>query len=242
MSIDSRDDDRYAYSRAALARLALSDARRELADQAAVGVHTDSDPWAAPGEHVRAAQELVHLAEEVLTRAVIYERARGTSWEAIGSELDITRQSAHTRFRDDEKQWQDALLEPLKDIAGGRLRSLQLPEAAYRPTSAGQRLDNWVRVHCEDFAEVSAPVTGNLPTLSTIEEMNQVLAGLQHLYSDMRTPVDQAERLRLSERKAALMDRIAVEEGSAQAADAAAGAHALVAELRAELDQEAEGR
>ncbi|PPI89057.1 hypothetical protein [Nocardia nova] len=234
------EDDRYAYSRAALARLALSDARRDLADRSASGVPTDTDPW-SPGEHVRAARELVHLAEEVLTRAVVYERSRGTSWEAIGSELDITRQSAHTRFRDDEARWQRALLEPVKSIAGGKLRSLELPEAAYRPTAAGQQLDHWARIHCPEFGDVPAPVTGNLAPLSTIEEMNQVLAAMQHLYADPSTPPDPAERLRLAERKAALLERIAVEEGSAQAHETAAGARALVAELRSELEQSATG-
>jgi hypothetical protein len=52
------------------------------------------------------------------------------------------------------------------------------------------------------------------------------------------TPVDRAARWRLTERKAALLEHIAVEEGTLTAIEAAAGARALATQLRTELDQD----
>jgi hypothetical protein len=223
-------DDRYAYSRAALARLALSYQLRDLADLAADGVPTTTDDAAEPGEEVDFALALMALANEVLTRAVIYEREKGTTWETIGACFGITRQSAHEKFREAEQEWKLALVEPFYPSSGGRIRNLRLHEAAYRPTDAGRQLDEWARKHCD--AE-GYPVTGSLPALSLLDELDQVLAGIQHLYRDMHAPIDEAARIRLIERKAALLDRIAVEEGRPEAAEQAAEARQLAGQLRA---------
>ncbi len=37
--------------------------------------------------------------EEVLTRAVLFERAKGASWKAIAEQVDMKRQSTHERYR-----------------------------------------------------------------------------------------------------------------------------------------------
>lgn len=55
-----------------------------------------------PGEVLKVAIRLREEADEVLARAVVYERARGTSWAVIGATLGVTRQSAFNKFRDDE--------------------------------------------------------------------------------------------------------------------------------------------
>lgn len=224
--------DRHAYSRTALARLALCHELVDLADRATAHVPTENDKWASPAETVGEALVLVNTAQEALTRAVLYERARGTSWEAIGEQLDITKQSAHERYRGAEAEWKEALQEPFHPSApGARVRTLRLHPAAYEPTRAGRDLDQWARTRGHgDHA-----VTANLPTLTLAEEMNQVLAALNHLYRDMHTPPDPAARLALTERKAALLDRIAVEEGRPDAAAQADEARALAAQLRAEL-------
>jgi hypothetical protein len=47
---------------------------------------------------VADAKRLVELAEETLEQAVAWERAKGTSWEAIGQTLGVTRSTAHGRF------------------------------------------------------------------------------------------------------------------------------------------------
>ncbi|MFC7872034.1 hypothetical protein ACFUS2_12910 [[Kitasatospora] papulosa] len=227
------DSERYAYSRTALARLALSAELRELADRAIAGVPTTNDMWARPGEAVGTALDLLHQAQEVLARAVVYERQKHTSWEAIGEQLDVTKQSAHVRFKEAVAEWQLSLQEPHYSASpGARVRSLRLHEAAYAPTSAGKNLDAWVREHIPAHRETDHPVTGHLPALSTAEEMVQVLDTLNHLYVDTRTPPDPSARIRLVERKAALLDRIAAEEGRPEAAQQAEEARALAAQLR----------
>lgn len=227
------DDERYAYSRTALSRLAFSDELRELADRAASGVPTKNDSGSVPGEQVGDAFALVQQAQEVLAHAVIYERQKGTSWEAIAEHLDIKKQSAHERYKDRIEEWKLALVEPFyPSRPDAKLRSLRLHQAAYAPTTAGQRLDEWAR----ERGQGEHAVTGALPVLSTVEEMVQVLDGLNHLYRDMHTPPDPAARARLLERKAALLDRIAVEEGRPEAAAQAEEARALAVQLRAETD------
>jgi hypothetical protein len=231
-------NDRYAYSRTALARLALSAELRELADRAAAGVPTTNDMWARPGEVVGDALDLVHQAQEVLARAVIYERQKHTSWEAIGEQLDMKKQSAHERYKEAVAEWQLALQEPLYPAPpGAAVRGRRLHEAAYEPTTAGQNLDAWVREHMPTHRETDHPVTGHLPALTTAEEMVQVLDALNHLYRDMHSPPDPGARADLTERKAALLDRIATEEGRPEAAQQAEEARALAAQLRAEAAQ-----
>lgn len=228
------DTERYAYSPKALARLVLSYELRELADRAAAGVPTGSDDYAEPGEEVGDALDLMHQAQEVLTRAVLFERAKGTSWEAIAEQMDIKRQSAHERYREAEQAWKDALHEPFNPIPpGARVPTdfLRLHEAAYAPIAAGQNLDEWA--HEQGKGEHA--VTGGLPTLSLLDEMGQVLDSLNYLYRDMHKRPDPAARLRLTERKAALLDRIAIEEGRPEAAAQAEEARALAAQLRAEI-------
>ncbi|MBD2829901.1 hypothetical protein ID875_21290 [Streptomyces globisporus] len=229
------DTERYAYSPKALARLALSYELRELADRAAAGVPTGSDEYDEPGEEVAEAFALVHQAQEVLVRAVLYERARHTSWEAIAEQLDMKKQSAHERYREAEQTWKDALHEPFNPIPPGArfpYNYLRLHEAAYEPIKAGRDLDEWA----QERGQGEHAVTGGLPTLSLLDEMGQVLDGLSYLYRDMHKRPDPAARLRLTERKAALLDRIAIEEGRPEAAAQAEEARALAAQLRAEIE------
>nr|WP_024127904.1 hypothetical protein [Streptomyces sp. 14R-10]AHF46178.1 hypothetical protein pZL1.13 [Streptomyces sp. 14R-10] len=229
------DTERYAYSPKALARLVLSSELRELADRAAAGVPTGGDDHAEPGEEVERALALVRQAQEVLTRAVLFERARHTSWEAIAEQMGMKRQSAHERYREAEQEWKDALHQPFNPIPPDTrfpFNYLRLHEAAYEPIKAGQDLDEWAM----ERGKGEHAVTGGLPTLSLLDEMSQLLDGLSHLYRDMHKRPDPAARLRLTERKAALLDRIAVEEGRPEAAVQAEEARALAARLRAEID------
>ncbi|GAA2201215.1 hypothetical protein [Streptomyces bangladeshensis] len=229
------DTERYAYSPKALARLVLSYELRELADRAAVGVSTGSDDYAEPGEEVGDGLALVHQAQEVLTRAVIFERAKGTSWEAIAEQMEMKRQSAHERYREAEQTWKNALHEPFNPLPPGARPTyeyLRLHEAAYAPIAAGRSLDEWA----EEHGKGEHAVTGGLPTLSLLDEMGQLLDGLKYLYRDMYKRPDPVARLRLTERKAALLDRIAIEEGRPEAAVQAEEARALAAQLRAEIE------
>lgn len=226
--------DRYAYSRQALSRLVLSFEQRELSERAAAGVPTD-DAYAAPGELVEEAQTLVELAQDVLRWAVIHERQKGTSWEEIGERLGgITRQSAHERYKEAVEEWQHALVEPYQPgTATSPFRAPVLHEAALEPTKTAARLDTWASARFVSARNQPHPVSGPLPPLTTVEEMNQVLAAIQHLTSRDAAP---AERAAVYERKANLLDRIAAEDGRPDAAEQAADARARAARLRAEAD------
>ncbi|TCJ88101.1 hypothetical protein [Nocardia alba] len=232
--METNEDDRYSYSTTALARLVFSEELRDLADHAGSLVPTVSDASWHPGEIVDAARRLVEQAQDVLTRAVIYERERSSSWDRIGENLgDISRQSAHARYSDDVTEWKEALHEPFYE-QDGPLRNLRLPHAAFRPTETGRRLDAWV---LERGLEGDAhTVTGGLPELSITAELTQVLDALAHLYRNPFDRVDDTKRARLLDRKAALLDRIATEQNRPEAAQQAAEARALAAELRADKD------
>ncbi|MFD6329249.1 hypothetical protein ACFWGI_06680 [Streptomyces niveus] len=235
MTDEDRDlgTERYAYSRKALGRLVLSYEMRELADRAAVGVPTGDDHLALPGEEVRAALDLVDQSQEVLTRAVLFERTKGTSWETIAEKLGIRRQSAEARYREAEQAWEDALHDPYdREEPRSRHRSLRLHEAAYAPIGAGQDLDEWA----QQQGQGTHAVTGGLPTLPLQEELGQVLDGLSYLDRDRHKPPDPAVRLQLTERKAVLLDRIAHEEDRPEAALQAEEARALAAQIRSEIE------
>ena len=195
---------------------------------------TGSDDYAENGENVRDTLNLVSQAQEVLTRAVLHERARGASWKAIAEWLGIDRQPAYARYGEAEREWNDSWHEPFHPSSLDRVRSLRLHPAAYEPTATGQKLDEWAHRHGQGEHAVS----GGLPTLSLPDETGQVLDGLNHLYRE-GTPTDLAARLRLTERKAALLDRIAAEEGRPEAAARADEARALAAQLRAEIGGDA---
>jgi hypothetical protein len=235
------ETDRYSYSRTALARLALAYELQELADRAIGGVPTVDDSWSQPGERVSAALDLVHQAQEVLTRAVLYERAKHTSWEVIGEALgDITRQSAQERYREAVQEWKDSQQEPYYPAARpGGIRGTRLHPAAIEPTSTGRRLDKWVHQHMTGRPSIDAdehPVSGHLPPLSTAEEMVQVLDAIQYAQAHDAGP---AFRATMHERKAALLDRIAVEDGKPEAAVQAQESRALAAQLRAQAGEKA---
>ena len=168
---------------------------------------------------------------------MLYERARGRSWEVIGEALgDISRQSAHERYREDEQEWKDSQHEPYGPGPVGGPPSTRLHTAAMEPTSTGRRLDAWTRKHLAGRGSIDSdehPVTGHLPVLSAPEEMVQVLDAIQYA---QRTDAGPAFRAVMHERKAALLDRIAVEDGKPEAAVQAQESRALAAHLRAEAE------
>lgn len=135
-----------AWSRTALARLALSEAAAVLADSAVSLVPTINDGWARPSDNVEHAAQLVAAAREVLDRAVVYDRERGASWSAIGEALDVTRQSAHERYAPVVARWESGLDEPWSDDG----RNPGLPTGASDPDQSPARLDRWCATHITD--------------------------------------------------------------------------------------------
>ncbi|MFJ9574568.1 hypothetical protein [Streptomyces bacillaris] len=163
---------------------------------------TGGDEYAEPGEEVGEAAALLHQAQEVLTRTVIFERAKGTSWATIAEQLGITEQTAQERYGEAEQAWKEALHEPFNPIPPGTRAVptdfLRLHQAAYAPIAAGQSLDAWA----QERGKGEHAVTGGLPALSLLDEMGQLLNGLSHLYRNMYQRPDPVARLRLTERKA----------------------------------------
>ncbi|GAA1377245.1 hypothetical protein ACFPK5_00325 [Streptomyces beijiangensis] len=228
------EDDHLNYSRQALARLVLSDASHELATQATVSIGTRHDSGTQPGEDIEHALQLVGQAHAVLQAAVLYEREKGLSWDRVGEALgNITRQSAHAKYADAEAQWRRGLVDPINHPTHPKgIASLNVPEAAYQPTDTARLLDAWLHEHGHPAEQTDEhPVSGHLPTLTTAAALSRLLDAIRHAAENQT----QGEaRAKLFDRKAALLERIAVEEGSDDALDMAAGARARAAEIRSE--------
>jgi hypothetical protein len=121
------------YSRRALARLAFSVAAKELSDQARGSVSTRSDGYARPGDFLEEALALRAQVEWLLTRAVVLERERGTSWAEIGERLEASKQAAHERYNKLEDDRRSALDEPwAPQGAGTDALVCQLPDGDAR--------------------------------------------------------------------------------------------------------------
>jgi len=149
-----------------LARLAHAQAARELSDTARAEVPTQADEEAEEGDFIARALRLVHEAERVLELAVVLERERGSSWEAIGRALgQITRQSAHGRYAAAHHDFLDALMFPIRRKAGQAWGHSVLPDGLEDPRHTASRLDVWAIRHREPQepgADQIAPVSSGL--------------------------------------------------------------------------------
>ncbi|BAJ33229.1 MULTISPECIES: hypothetical protein [Kitasatospora] len=154
------DAERRAFSRAALARLVLSDTSADLAAAAGQLAITRFDDQTGPGGRVSEAATLRDVADRVLLRAVLFERERGSSWEQIARYLGTDAADAAERFTPAVERWERAFEEPYRLDATGRKRVPQLPTAAYDPEDACRRLD--LTVSLRAFFQDEHPVSGEL--------------------------------------------------------------------------------
>ncbi|MEA2372009.1 MAG: hypothetical protein QOH12_2403 [Solirubrobacteraceae bacterium] len=149
-----------------LARLAHAQAARELSDTARGEVSTRADEEAEEGDFIARALRLVHEADRVLELAVVLERERGSSWEAVGRALgQITRQSAHGRYAAAHHEFLDALMFPVRREADRAYGRSVLPDGLEDPRHTASRLDVWAIRHREPQepgAEQIAPVSAGL--------------------------------------------------------------------------------
>lgn len=160
------DSERAAFTRAALARLVLSDAGVGLAEGAANLAITRFDDQTGRGGRVSEAAALRGYADCLLERAVVFERERGGSWEEIARFLDTDAADVRERFTPAVKRWERAFEEPYRLDGTGRKRVPQLPTAAYDPETACRQLDLTVRLRT--YFDDPQPVSGALrPGLST---------------------------------------------------------------------------
>ena len=156
------DADRAAFTREALARLAFSSSAVNTARCAMGLVTTRNDVDTGLGGRAGEAAGLIEAAELVLTRAVVYERERGATWEEIAHYLETDPAEAEARFAPALARWNEAFDVPYRLDATGRKRVPQLPTAAYDPEFAVRRLDSWAGVYVVrgDWRAVSGGLPG----------------------------------------------------------------------------------
>ncbi|MFJ8043951.1 hypothetical protein ACIRBX_25965 [Kitasatospora sp. NPDC096147] len=154
------DAERSAFTRAALARLALSDAGVDLADAAGNLAITRYDDQTGLGGRAGEAAGLRDFADRLLTRAVVFERERGASWEQVAQYIGVGAAEARERFTPAVDRWERAFEEPYRLDPTGRKRVPQLPSAAYDPEAACRQLDLAVRLRT--FFRDEHPVSGAL--------------------------------------------------------------------------------
>lgn len=222
------------YTNRSLARLAYSDAARELAERLVSTADPSSDAWGRGASLTEDANEILTAARELLAAAVVADRQRGCSWADVGNSLEVTRQSAQERFVDAEREFREAVLFPHRHPESGGFGYTVAPYAVEEPDLVRARLDQWVTAVRPPAAgrDEAAPVTAGLAQLqahATADGIADLLA-LTKMLLDDALPVgvtkDQARR-RHAERNVQVLERIASERpDDAQAAGELANAQA----------------
>lgn len=139
------------YTDASRARLVLSAEARELADTASQLVSIGESELRRDGTattmgvHVETAAWLADRAHQLLTRAVVFERLGGASWQRIGTALGISKQSAHEAYAAAEKQFRDELAQPIESDSGQIEAKQRLHPAAHYPGQIAPVLDQWMK-------------------------------------------------------------------------------------------------
>lgn len=232
-----------------LARLALSRQATEVAERAAQLVPTVSDEWGHACEWLEPAVGTLQDAELLVKRAVVFERARGTTWEQIGDFLGITKQSAQAKYGPAVAEWEADLFAPYGlDDDGERFGRLSdLPGAVLEPEVYGPELDSWAlrwRRHMEEReVETETPVTGNLPADALRDKVSVILAEARWA-SEHRQLGDLEYMAGYLEWKAGVYDALQAADdepaprGASSYAEIAAGARAHAAEMRAKLTEQ----
>ncbi|MFI2764888.1 hypothetical protein ACH5A3_39670 [Streptomyces echinatus] len=219
----------HPYTEAALARIMLCDAYRQVAEAALARIPTDCDgsDLTGSGDAVRAAASLLARAEDVMRRAAVYERERGTSWEEIGDALGITKQSAHKRFAGAAETWRAPFDQPARLLPDGTPDDERIPYGArYAPSvpkphygtaeDQAHRLEQWLLQHTgptDHWHADKHPVTGGLPRHSTTAMLMLTDRVSHRLLHDQLVPDPQAQA-DLADRRVALYERL-IREGDA---------------------------
>lgn len=203
-----QSDDDSPFTEEARAQVVLAYLARELADSAHYFVSATPRPEVGI---VGDAFRLANTAESLLRYAVVVARAAGHSWERIGEELDITKQSAQKRFGDAVARFEKALAEPEAVNSFGNTYST-LPYGADDTAAIAARLDQWAVRHREPGRLVSrdhpdAPVSGGLRRMGPLEELQDISARTRRLLQDHIFPAEQLAPL--YEREAVLSERLA---------------------------------
>lgn len=200
------------YTEQSLAQLALAATAQDLADflMGFVAVWSDYNP-----RPVEDAARFVRRAQELLDRAVVVEKVGGASWEDIGDTLEITRQSAHAKFRAVVEEWEEAVKRPIVTdeiygITGGlETRTYnRMPAGTSTPDETAAYLDKWALAHARaDGRDVGErPVSGGLARMAPLVELMSLSTG--PLFEEFVSPPPHL-MAEISEREAVLWERIA---------------------------------
>jgi hypothetical protein len=194
------------HSRRALARLAFSSAAAQLADRARARVPTNDDSGLRPGELLDEARSLLVAAQELLEKAVIFERERGTSWAEVGEVLDISKQAAQQRHGQAVEDWTEGTNQALTAV-GEQFAFAHVPGEGDPPAELAERLDAW----CLQYTGRHNKPRGPKPVSSGLElagPAEQVVL-LNRMAQRMTKERDPAKLRAFHAAKAALMAQLA---------------------------------
>jgi len=232
-------ESEFPYTKASLARLAVSQSAQEVSDRAAALVPIRADEGtAARFAGLTEAAGVAADADRLLERAVIAAAASGATWDQIGAKLNVTRQQAHRSYGAAARAFADAAVSRVDD----QLQTL-LPEGA---DEADRRallplLDAWVLTRrTPDDSDIGEhPVSGGLARVDPRAELVRLTAELARLYDRERAPAME-DVARLVDRQLAMWDLLQDADASEHAA-AAESLRASLAELRAAREARASG-
>jgi hypothetical protein len=175
------DIDKLAYTPPMLARLAYSHAAYELSERLVSEAGTSSDGYGRAAFLTEEALATFLEAEGLLEAAVIADRTRGASWQAVAEALDVPAECARDRFAEREREFREALLFPHRYPENGCLGYTVAPYAVEEPDRVREQLDAWVVEHRRSSGpdrDEPLPVTRGLAAMSTTwiaETIGQVL-------------------------------------------------------------------
>jgi len=175
------DIDKLAYTPAMLARLVYSHGAHELSERLVSEAATHSDSYGRGAFLTEEALATFLEAEGLLEAAVIADRTRGASWQAVAEALDVPAECARNRFAEREREFREALLFPHRYAENGCLGYTVAPYAVEEPDRVREQLDAWVVEHRRSSGpdrDEPQPVTRGLAARSTswiTERIGQVL-------------------------------------------------------------------
>lgn len=175
------DIDDLAYTPAMLARLVYSHGAHELSERLVSEAATHSDSYGRGAFLTEEALATSLEAEVLLEAAVIADRTRGASWQAVAEALDVPADQARDRFVDREREFREALLFPHRYPESGCLGYTVAPYAVEEPDRVRQQLDAWVVEHRRSSRpdrDEPLPVTRGIAAMSSTwiaERIGQVL-------------------------------------------------------------------
>ena len=175
------DFETLAYTPAMLARLVYSHAAHELSERLVSEASTHRDAYGRGAFLTEEALATFSGAEGLLEAAVIADRTRGASWQAVAEALDVPAECARDRFAGHEREFREALLFPHRYPENGCLGYTVAPYPVEEPDRVREELDAWVVEHRRSSGpdrDEPLPVTRGLTAMTTTwiaETIGQVL-------------------------------------------------------------------